>query len=338
MGNSTGDLNGDGRPEVIFNNTKSGHLRNIANYIYLGNAEAKYGVERRLELPIDSGSMTLVADLDLDGYPEFISNPGIKIPTGWRTVLRIHPGGPDGPTPGQFEDIPANDGLQDLRLADFNRDGYLDILGLAQVYDTKPETLAKSSRIYFGSENGFSLARSQVLETYGETGKLADVNKDGYLDILCTDKRNEIRIYLGTKDGFGDDRMWHVPVPYPIAVNTADLNADGWLDLIVSCAAHYHRLKDTMHIFYGSPDGFHSSRSQKLLANYTPIFTVVADFNRDGHLDVVATGYSTPYARVLPAQLFWGQWKNARFGPSPRFAGRRLRGRDTSRFEPRRVD
>ena len=309
VGNTAGDLNGYGRPEVVFNNTRSGHLSKIHNYVYLGNEKAEYGIERRLEFPVDSSSIALVADVDLDGYPEFIVDAGVKTDTGWTSYIRIHPGGPDGPATDRFQDIPANDGLQDVRLADFNRDGYLDILAFAQVYDTKPETLAKSSRIYFGSNAGFSFSRSRVLETYGNTGKLADVNKDGFLDILCVDKRNEILIYLGGTDGFGGDHIWSVPVPYPIAVNTADLNADGWLDLIVSCAAHYYRQRDTMHVFFGSRDGYRSENSQKLLAGYTPIFTAVADFNRDGHLDVAATGYSTSTARVIPAQVFWGTGK-----------------------------
>ncbi len=309
VGNTAGDLNGDGRPEVVFNNTMGGHLSKIHNYIYLGNEKAEYGIERRLEFPVDSSSIALVADVDLDGYPEFIVDAGVNTDTGWTPYIRIHPGGPDGPATDRFQDIPANDGLQDLRLADFNRDGYLDILAFAQVYDAKPETLAKSSRIYFGSEAGYSLSRSRGLETYGNTGKLADVNKDGFLDILCVDKRNEILIYLGGPDGFSGDHSWRVPVPYPIAVNTADLNADGWLDLIVSCAAHYHLQKDTMHVFFGSRDGYRSENSQKLLAEYTPIFTAIADFNRDGHLDVAATGYSTSKARVIPAQVFWGTGK-----------------------------
>lgn len=306
VGSTAGDLDGDGRPEVVFNNTMGGHLSNIHNYIYLGNERAEYGVERRLEFPTDGSGMALVADVDLDGYPEFIAITGVQTETGWIPYVRIHPGGPNGPATDRFEDISANDGLQDIRLADFNRDGFLDILAFAQVYDTKPETLAKSSRIYFGSEAGYSISRSQVLETYGNAGNLADVNKDGFLDILCTDKRNEVLIYLGGTDGFDGDRTWHVPVPYPIATNTADLNADGWLDLIVSCAAHYHLHQDTMHVFYGSQNGYRSENSQKLLAGYTPIFTAIADFSRDGHLDVAATAYSTATSRVIPAQVFWG--------------------------------
>ena len=96
-------------------------------------------------------------------------------------------------------------------------------------------------------------------------------------------------------------------------MNVADLNKDGWLDLIVSTAGHYMRLKDTLHIFYGSPEGFRPKNSQAYLAGYSPINTAVADFNRDGNLDLISTAYSSPTARVLPAQLFWGNGKTLDF-------------------------
>ena len=47
VGNTAGDLDGDGKPEVIYCNTMSGHLNGIFDYIYLGNKDANYGIENR---------------------------------------------------------------------------------------------------------------------------------------------------------------------------------------------------------------------------------------------------------------------------------------------------
>jgi len=116
-------------------------------------------------------------------------------------------------------------------------------------------------------------------------------------------------IYLGSAQGFSKQHTVQVPVPAPSRLNTADINQDGWLDLIVSCAGHYQRLKDTLDVFYGSPSGFQAENSQKLLAGYSALSTAAADFNRDGNLDLLVTAYSTPTSRVLPAQLFWGNGK-----------------------------
>ena len=89
-------------------------------------------------------------------------------------------------------------------------------------------------------------------------------------------------------------------------MNVADLNRDGWLDLLVSCSGHYRRLPDSLHVFYGSPDGFRKERSQALKGKYTALSSAVADYNQDGNLDVLLTAYSSATTRVLPAQLFWG--------------------------------
>ena len=119
-------------------------------------------------------------------------------------------------------------------------------------------------------------------------------------------------IYLGGPHGYSKDHTWKVPCPGLAtggALNVADLNKDGWLDLIVSTMGHYTGLKDTLHIFFGSPEGFRPENSQAYLAGYSPVSTAVADFNRDGNLDLITTAYSTPTARVIPAQLFWGNGK-----------------------------
>ena len=308
VGNTAGDLDGDGQPEVVFNSTLSGHIRgDVPTYIYLGNKEAEYGVANRLELPIGSGQ-SVIADLNMDGYPECIFTT---------EGLRIFYGGPEGPRPEHFVDLPATNNVnQDVQVADFNRDGYLDVFVIGQAYDTKPETLAKASRLFYGSRTGFSPAKeqNQVLRNDGGAGHLADVNRDGYLDVLFTDKRGLILIYLGAADGFSLDRTWTVPLPcpkgvHPGRINAADLNHDGWLDLIVTIMGHYVRRDETLAIFYGGPDGFSPENSQLLSAGYSPVDTAVADYNRDGNLDILVTAYSTPTARVIPAQLFWGNGK-----------------------------
>jgi hypothetical protein len=148
----------------------------------------------------------------------------------------------------------------------------------------------------------------------GSSGFFADLDKNGYLDLIFQDKRGYVLIYLGGMSGYSTDRTWKIPLPAKHklggSVNCADLNRDGWLDLIVGTMGHYQRVPDTMHIYYGSSRGFGVDRSQRLLAGYSPGDIVVADYNKDGHLDLLVTAYSSPTARVLPAQLFWGDGKS----------------------------
>jgi hypothetical protein len=301
VGNTAGDLNGDGRQEVVFCNTMSGHLKGIFNYVYLGSQSGEYRTGHRIDLPTDGSGQALVADLDLDGYVECVfTEPA---------AIRIFPGSASGPTPGHFVDIPSEPDIQDIQVADFDRDGHLDILATAIAPDARPQSLERAARIYFGQRGAYSIERSKVLPVYGNAANLADINKDGYLDILFNDRRNFVLVYLGGREGYDEQRTLRIPTPFPLAVNTADLDADGWLDIVVSNGGHYQRLEDTLHIFFGGPHGYSAHRSQSLYSLYSAGFTGVADFNRDGVLDLLVTAYSTPNARVIPAQLFFGDGK-----------------------------
>ena len=103
----------------------------MPSYIYLGNADADYGVDNRLEFPNDLSNMALVADLDLDGYPDLVFDKALEYtnPEG----IRIYTSTPEGPNPDKFIDIPTGHIHHDLEVTDFNRDGYLDLLAISAV-------------------------------------------------------------------------------------------------------------------------------------------------------------------------------------------------------------
>jgi len=268
VGNVAGDLDGDGRPEVIFNSTMRGPYtlhKGFQSYIYLGNRDAEYGVDRRLELTTGPSCAYVLADLNLDGYPDpvFTTHEG----------LRIFPGGPDGPQTDRHVDLlTPSVGIQCLLVADFDRDGYLDLLALATTNDDKPETMANSSIIFYGSANGFSQERSENVPTVcvGE-GNVADLNKNGYLDLFFGDRRDGVTIYYGGANGYSPERSAFIPIDtgWAGSINVADLNENGWLDLVVTILGHYSRQPGSFQIFYGGPGGFSHENSQYYAGNYS---------------------------------------------------------------------
>ena len=307
MGCNAGDLDGDGRAEVIFNNTMFGPSQAYEEfplYVYFGNEKVEYGATRRLELPTGGGcSCYVVADLNLDGYPDLIVN---KV-----DGLRIFHGGPGGLTADRYSDLPIVGGECAMRVyvADFNRDGYLDVLLTVMTTDAKPETLSHSSVIYYGSSEGFSRERYQVIPTFSEgQAHLADVTGNGYLDICCADKRGYVAIYLGEEDGYSAEMVKQLPVKGGIvgSINSADLTGNGYLDLIVGIPAFRARKPSGFCIFYGGPDGFKPENTEYCIGDASATALSFADLNNNGHLDLMVGAYSSATTRVLPMQIFWG--------------------------------
>ncbi len=307
VGNTVGDLDGDGKQEVIFNNFMNGHVSSVPSYVYLGNADAEYSVDNRLVFNNDLSNVSLVADLDLDGYPDLVFDKALKYndPEGG---FRIYTSTPEGPDPNKFTDIHTGFTHFNMEITDFNRDGYLDIFVTSAVTKLTDDP-TQSSMIYYGSASGYSKERIDRLKNFGYSSIIGDVNNDGYIDVLLHDKREYIVIHLGASDGFSDSRTLNVPchgIGDSVSLNLADLNGDGWLDMIAGILGHRQRHKDTIRIFFGGPDGYNSENVQEYFAGYSARYTGVADLNNDGNLDLLVSAYGIPTSRVSDAQLFWG--------------------------------
>jgi len=126
------------------------------------------------------------------------------------------------------------------------------------------------------------------------------------------DHRGYLGIYLGGPDGFSTERMRKIPlegsdVAVVSSINSADVNGDGWLDLVVSVMGHYQRTSSGIFLLYGGPDGYPPKRISFHPLDASPVRVTIADINRDGRLDLLVPAYSTQFRRDLPAFIFWGK-------------------------------
>jgi hypothetical protein len=310
MNCAIGDLNGDGKNELVFSSVIDGYSRHNEKfpcYVYMGDKDYHYGIDTRIELPIGNASSGyVIADTDLDGYPELIisnSRPGEGI--------RIFPSGPDGPDPSKFSVIPGATGAI-VFTADVNRDGWLDLIIVGFVYDDKEESLNNSTKVYFGSSEGYSPDNMQILPSYTKAAAvLADTNKNGYLDFVFFDMRNFIGVYPGGPRGFEVDKLIEYPFDMfeghrKCVTDVADFTGDGYPDLVLTVMGHYARVPAGFAIAYGGPEGYSPDRCDFKVTGMSPVGVDVTDLNNDGYLDVVVPAYSTKDTRELPAQIYRG--------------------------------
>jgi hypothetical protein len=174
---------------------------------------------------------------------------------------------------------------------DANNDGYFDLttsyFGAGNDY----------IRLYLGGIGGFN-KDSVVLFPIPISGGnccFADLNCDAYSELIHGGFHNSLTVYWGTPTVPSITNKTTLPSRLSEAVSIADFNKDGWLDMAISSDASYG-FGDSLYIFWGAVSGYSSS-------NYSSFSTAgghahnqeVADFDKDGWLDmVISNGWDGP--------------------------------------------
>ncbi|MBD3284799.1 hypothetical protein GF359_00485 [candidate division WOR-3 bacterium] len=187
--------------------------------------------------------------------------------------------------------------------ADFNKDGYIDLLGAYDNYN---------SAVFWGSNQDYSASNKTVLPCHaaGFHPEAADLNKDGWLDaiVVSGDTKDEY-IYWGGPQGLSASNYTNVVycdtgTHGQHGMSVADLNYDGWLDLVY--APHWG--PDEAAILWGSAQAYNPGRYD--LNFFLPLprgdgrgygGSSVADLNEDGYLDIVFFCNDN-----VPNRIFWG--------------------------------
>jgi hypothetical protein len=133
----------------------------------------------------------------------------------------------------------------------------------------------------------------------------ADFRNDGNVDLAFADYLSgRVTIMLGNGDGTFQSPL-QVPVPNPFWLATGDFDEDGKLDLAV--VESTGNGAGVLQILLGDGSGkFHRGASYNLGVSSTAV--AAADFNGDGHLDLVATN-EAGYKNGGSVMVFFGTGK-----------------------------
>jgi hypothetical protein len=193
-------------------------------------------------------------------------------------------------------------------VADLNRDGYLDIVfGIPAA----PGEKRARGKIVWGNAARFKQARADTIELSGpglESNAVADLNKDGYLDLIFPVANSaHSEIWWGGSPGYASGKVTKLEANGAPHAVVADLDRDGWLDVVFTAGldASKRSVNSLAFIYWGSAEGF-STAARTGVEGFTTLDATVADFNRDGHLDIALTNYKSDTTRDLPAMIYWG--------------------------------
>ena len=215
-----------------------------------------------------------VGDFNGDGKPDLVvANNG-----GNPNTLSILLGNGDGTFQARSDIAGGGSPLQVI-VADFNRDGKLDLAVANSIYNTVTVLLGKG-------DGTFQAPVAYATGTNAQWLVAADFNGDGKLDIATTNYEGDywggsISILLGNGDGTFEGQIRYPVGVNPFGVMAADFNHDGKLDLAVVCNNGYYGV----WILLGNGDGSFQSPVY-YPSGYNPRVGVVTDLNGDGNPDI----------------------------------------------------
>jgi YVTN family beta-propeller protein len=234
---------------------------------------------------------TVISDFLRDGHPDVIWEEPV---VGWAQVWYL--GGLNGVVFSGAADLTTANSWQIVGIADFNGDGSPDVVW--------QDPVSGAVQVWFlGGPGGVALLGAADITTNNpwKVVSVADFNQDGHPDLLWQDPETGwAQIwYMGGAQGttllgaadLTTSNPWQI-------VGSGDFNGDGYPDVLWQ-----DPVSGTVQIWYlgGNTAGAQGSMlqyAQNLTGPMTTKVVAVADFNQDGHPDVVFENSTTGAATV----------------------------------------
>jgi hypothetical protein len=267
-----GDLNGDGRPDIVYS-TENSQSGPIIVHTLLNHGSGQFS-----DTPTPGlngiGGLANIIDYNLDGIPDLVVQA--VQPSG---VLQLYSF--VGKGDGSFQQVfsvtisPPGYKVYQFVVGDFDHDGFPDLAG------SDGETEPSHILYLFGDGRG-NFTPQTVVGPQGDPAAVGDINGDGIPDVVVPDRFSFVSVALGRT---------HRKFPSAVALTpqvattafAGDITGDGLLDIFIG------GLPDNI---FGSVFRNAGNDSFPFAANTNPTSLMVADLTGKGVVDLIGVSSS----------------------------------------------
>ena len=326
------DVNKDGATDIVFGPARKG--RQNPN-IFLGDNKGTWRPFSDLRYPPQGYDYGDVAVGDFNGDGKFDLAFGIHL-KGLLVIVNDGQGGFVPWTKGIEMDIPGKGGdassfsSRAIDVVDWNGDGKLDVIALGEGpkgLKTNPNqkdkgiiNTARGVRVYLNQGDGtWTTQESSPLDAqrpnFGDAFAMADLDKDGDLDVFVGTRQLGNNILLGLRGAGGviEFQPFDALRPRSLvnAVVARDFDGDGFVDLALGYQNNEVVWRSGVDVFWGGKEGW----KRQTLFNRENRDGVTAldagDIDGDGKLDLVSVDQSARVRILLgDGKRGWVEEKN----------------------------